>query len=248
MSDGQDDEDSQFFPRGSSPDLNSRILLTAIISLSVVVVVVTMLHVYARCILRRQARRRSAIRDIGLIARIHSDEQPKRGLESSVITSLPILVFKGIDHHGRPDDAGVSQECAVCLSMFEDGHMIRVLPNCKHHFHAECIDKWLGSQSTCPICRHEVEPGPTILPLPREPGTGLGSVRWDPPSAPPIQHTGSISIAVEGTSDDQMVQSSEKASGTNSRLSSFRRMLSWERSSQHIRSRTEDDGIEDLER
>ncbi|KAI3736035.1 hypothetical protein L6452_15566 [Arctium lappa] len=250
-SDRHDDEDSPFFPRGDSPDLNSRILLTAIISLSVVVVAVTMLHVYARCILRRQARRRAVIQDIGLIARIHSDEPPKRGLESSVITSLPTLVYKDIDQpHGRPDnDAGLSQECAVCLSIFEDGQLIRVLPNCNHHFHAECIDKWLGSRSTCPICRHEVEPGPTILPLPREPGTGVGSVRWDPPSAPPIEHTGSISIAMEGTSNDQMVQSPEKVNGTNSRLSSFRRMLSRERSSQRIHSCTEeDDGIEDLER
>ncbi|KAJ9550311.1 hypothetical protein OSB04_014356 [Centaurea solstitialis] len=168
MSD-RDDDDSPFFHRGDSPDLNSRILLTAIISLSVVVVVVTMLHVYARCILRRQARRRAAIRDIGLITRIHSDEPPKRGLESSVITSLPILVYKGLENHGRVDETGPeSQECAVCLNMFEDGQMIRVLPNCNHLFHAECIDKWLGSRSTCPICRHEVEPGPTILPLPRE--------------------------------------------------------------------------------
>ncbi|GAB2218082.1 hypothetical protein Droror1_Dr00001300 [Drosera rotundifolia] len=48
---------------------------------------------------------------------------------------------------------GVGSECAVCLSMFEDGEEIRELPRCKHSFHAPCIDMWLSSHSDCPICR-----------------------------------------------------------------------------------------------
>lgn len=44
-------------------------------------------------------------------------------------------------------------ECAVCLSVFEDGEEVRILPKCKHSFHALCIDKWLFSHSDCPLCR-----------------------------------------------------------------------------------------------
>ncbi|XP_050129858.1 RING-H2 finger protein ATL16-like [Malus sylvestris] len=44
-------------------------------------------------------------------------------------------------------------ECAVCLSVFEDGEEIRKLPTCKHSFHAPCIDMWLNSHSDCPLCR-----------------------------------------------------------------------------------------------
>ncbi|XP_068345710.1 RING-H2 finger protein ATL16-like [Pyrus communis] len=49
-----------------------------------------------------------------------------------------------------------SVECAVCLSVFEDGEDIRKLPTCKHSFHAPCIDMWLYSHSECPLCRTPV--------------------------------------------------------------------------------------------
>lgn len=242
MGDRHGDDDSYFAGRNSG-DVNSRILLIAIITLSVVVVVVTMLHVYARYILRRQARRRVALQGIGIIARIHSEEPPKRGLEPMVIDSLPILMYKNIEHGS--EHSGVNPECAVCLSVFEDGQMIRALPNCKHNFHAECIDKWLGSQSSCPICRHEVELGTTIPPLPRESSTRLGAGAGLP-SAPPLERTISVVVATEETSIE-MVQPSPKVNGTNSRLSSFRRMLSMDRSSRQVNSCTHD-GNEDLER
>ncbi|PWA60093.1 zinc finger, RING/FYVE/PHD-type [Artemisia annua] len=161
-----------------------------------------MLHVYARYILRRQARRRVAFQGIGLIARIHSEEPPKRGLEPMVIDSLPILMYKNIEHGS--EHSGVNPECAVCLSVFEDGQMIRALPNCKHNFHAECIDKWLGSQSSCPICRHEVELGTTIPPLPRESSTRLGAGAGLP-SAPPLERTISVVVATEGTSNEMEI-------------------------------------------
>ena len=45
-------------------------------------------------------------------------------------------------------------ECAVCLSRFEDADILRLLPKCKHAFHLDCVDTWLISHSTCPLCRH----------------------------------------------------------------------------------------------
>lgn len=27
---------------------------------------------------------------------------------------------------------------------------------CKHHFHLICIDKWLGINESCPICRYKM--------------------------------------------------------------------------------------------
>ncbi|KAH7548079.1 hypothetical protein JRO89_XS14G0063700 [Xanthoceras sorbifolium] len=43
--------------------------------------------------------------------------------------------------------------CSICLREFEDGDDVRVLPECKHEYHVHCIDEWLCSHSTCPICR-----------------------------------------------------------------------------------------------
>ncbi|ELT96644.1 hypothetical protein CAPTEDRAFT_50226, partial [Capitella teleta] len=42
--------------------------------------------------------------------------------------------------------------CVVCMCEFEQRQLLRVLP-CSHEFHAKCVDKWLKSNRTCPICR-----------------------------------------------------------------------------------------------
>ncbi|KAJ8484373.1 hypothetical protein OPV22_016858 [Ensete ventricosum] len=44
-------------------------------------------------------------------------------------------------------------ECSVCLGEFEDDDVLRLLPRCSHLFHTDCIDVWLASHVTCPVCR-----------------------------------------------------------------------------------------------
>eukprot|EP00656_Telonema_subtile_P057750 TRINITY_DN9576_c0_g1_i1.p1 TRINITY_DN9576_c0_g1~~TRINITY_DN9576_c0_g1_i1.p1 ORF type:complete len:199 (+),score=39.98 TRINITY_DN9576_c0_g1_i1:1-597(+) len=46
--------------------------------------------------------------------------------------------------------------CAVCLSDFDAGDDLRVLP-CKHSFHSACVDQWLAINKTCPICKREID-------------------------------------------------------------------------------------------
>ncbi|XP_068745348.1 E3 ubiquitin-protein ligase RNF38-like isoform X2 [Montipora capricornis] len=48
-----------------------------------------------------------------------------------------------------------NKRCVVCLVDFEEKQLVRVLP-CLHEYHTRCIDKWLKSNRTCPICRAEV--------------------------------------------------------------------------------------------
>lgn len=47
------------------------------------------------------------------------------------------------------------RDCAVCLENFRVGEECRLLPKCKHCFHAACIDSWLLKAAVCPICRTE---------------------------------------------------------------------------------------------
>lgn len=44
-------------------------------------------------------------------------------------------------------------ECAVCLDGFQKGEKCRMLPVCRHTFHAQCVDSWLYKNPLCPICR-----------------------------------------------------------------------------------------------
>ncbi|CAN6243792.1 unnamed protein product [Urochloa humidicola] len=43
--------------------------------------------------------------------------------------------------------------CSVCLEDVRGGEMVRQVPACRHIFHVECIDMWLRSHRTCPMCR-----------------------------------------------------------------------------------------------
>ncbi|KAI3694728.1 hypothetical protein L1987_77698 [Smallanthus sonchifolius] len=49
-----------------------------------------------------------------------------------------------------------SDDCSICLELFNQGEICRVLPVCDHVFHARCVDKWLMKVPNCPICRTRV--------------------------------------------------------------------------------------------
>ncbi|KAI0242779.1 RING-type domain-containing protein [Lamellibrachia satsuma] len=42
--------------------------------------------------------------------------------------------------------------CAVCLDAFHPKQKIRVLP-CLHEYHVKCVDTWLITHHTCPLCK-----------------------------------------------------------------------------------------------
>ncbi|KFK40526.1 hypothetical protein AALP_AA2G007300 [Arabis alpina] len=56
-----------------------------------------------------------------------------------------------IEHTLPHDDA----ECCICLSAYEDETELRELP-CGHHFHCNCVDKWLYLNATCPLCKYNI--------------------------------------------------------------------------------------------
>eukprot|EP00079_Xenopus_tropicalis_P033934 XP_017947705.1 PREDICTED: RING finger protein 44 isoform X4 [Xenopus tropicalis] len=73
-------------------------------------------------------------------------EAKPRGLTKANIEQLPSYRFNAESHQSE------QTLCVVCFSDFESRQLLRVLP-CNHEFHAKCVDKWLKSNRTCPICR-----------------------------------------------------------------------------------------------
>ncbi|KAF5449825.1 hypothetical protein F2P56_030230 [Juglans regia] len=69
------------------------------------------------------------------------------GLDQAFIDALPVFLYKEIMGLKEPFD------CAVCLCEFSEQDKLRLLPMCSHAFHLDCIDTWLLSNSTCPLCR-----------------------------------------------------------------------------------------------
>lgn len=73
-------------------------------------------------------------------------EAKPRGLTRAEVEQLPSYKFNAETHQSDQTN------CVVCMCDFEALQSLRVLP-CSHEFHSKCIDKWLKSNRTCPICR-----------------------------------------------------------------------------------------------
>ncbi|GMH28522.1 hypothetical protein Nepgr_030365 [Nepenthes gracilis] len=78
-----------------------------------------------------------------------------RGLDESLIQLIPIIRFR-VEVKAVESGQESYYECAVCLSEFKDGEKLRVIPNCCHTFHIDCIDVWLQTNANCPLCRSSI--------------------------------------------------------------------------------------------
>uniref|UniRef100_A0A0E0NPR6 RING-type E3 ubiquitin transferase n=1 Tax=Oryza rufipogon TaxID=4529 RepID=A0A0E0NPR6_ORYRU len=106
------------------------------------------------------ARRRAA-REASVIRTVATEE---RGLGMPFIRMLPVVRFTAAACGGAGGEGGGGgvgarisvSECAVCLSEFVERERVRLLPNCSHAFHIDCIDTWLQGNARCPFCRSDV--------------------------------------------------------------------------------------------
>ncbi|XP_026406743.1 E3 ubiquitin-protein ligase ATL4-like [Papaver somniferum] len=86
-----------------------------------------------------------------------AEEEEINQSNQKLIDSLPLFSFDSIKGlKSTTKDSSSIFYCAVCLSKFERKDKLRLLPNCCHAFHSECIDTWLLSNRTCPLCRATV--------------------------------------------------------------------------------------------
>lgn len=148
--------ESDDFGGSKAVAITGKITILAIIVLFLVVIFVLFLHLYAKWFWWRieeqhpppiRRRRRRFVFATGQETSLYV--RSSKGLDSAVLASLPLLVF-------RQEDFKDGLECAVCLCELEEGEKARLLPKCNHGFHVDCIDMWFQSHSTCPLCRNPV--------------------------------------------------------------------------------------------
>lgn len=132
----------------------------------------------------------------------------KRGLDPAVVATFPIVPYREVREHtiGRGE-----LECAVCLTAFEEGDDLRLLPHCSHVFHPECIDPWLDTRVTCPLCRANLEkppppPEPPLAAAPPSPGPTTPRTPPSPIRSPPH----AVAIAVPPARQEEEEEESDE--------------------------------------
>lgn len=112
-------------------------MVTSVILLLVLVVVLVLFHIY---IVLREFNRGTD--------NVNMAERGSTSMSKEDIEKLPCFVFQA-------KEKGISSpmDCAICLDNFKVGDKCRILPQCDHSFHAECIDLWLLKVPLCPMCR-----------------------------------------------------------------------------------------------
>ncbi|RDX89024.1 RING-H2 finger protein ATL46, partial [Mucuna pruriens] len=144
-------------PTSSSGNRISPAILFIIVILAVVFFILGLLHLLVRFLIKHRSSNSSISQSNRYPDMSESDTYQRQlqqlfhlhdsGLDQAFIDALPVFFYKEIIGLKEPFD------CAVCLCEFLEQDKLRLLPMCNHAFHIECIDTWLLSNSTCPLCR-----------------------------------------------------------------------------------------------
>jgi hypothetical protein len=90
-------------------------------------------------------------------------EERSRGADESVIARLPSHIVTQSEIENYFKDAGHDVEsnsnqfnsrrsCPICLEPYVVGDEVKTVL-CLHQFHGHCIDRWLRTNATCPVCK-----------------------------------------------------------------------------------------------
>ncbi|KAL7158898.1 hypothetical protein ABFS83_02G174100 [Erythranthe nasuta] len=125
----------------------SRIFALAFVISSMVIPVVIIGIACCICMMRR-----NNLQDSG-----SNQNSGVTGISNTVTTGLGISTIETYKKitigESRRIEGPNGITCAICLADYVPQDTIRVMPECQHCFHVECIDQWLGIKAKCPICR-----------------------------------------------------------------------------------------------
>ncbi|XP_021905977.1 putative RING-H2 finger protein ATL21A [Carica papaya] len=73
-----------------------------------------------------------------------------RGLDEGRIAAYPKMV---IGESGKVAE-NFESNCPICLCDYKPKETLKIIPDCTHYFHVDCIDAWLRVNASCPVCRN----------------------------------------------------------------------------------------------
>ncbi|GAA0154733.1 ubiquitin-protein ligase [Lithospermum erythrorhizon] len=141
----------------SSPSFTRSIVVTSIV-ISTAIIISATIYILLRFLSRRSNPSHAPPHNSTLQNHINisSSSSNNNNINESdntvLLDSLPLLTFRSVNGNLTGKD------CAVCLSKFEKEDQLRLLPLCCHAFHSQCVDTWLLSNQSCPLCRSTVNP------------------------------------------------------------------------------------------
>ncbi|RYR67310.1 hypothetical protein Ahy_A03g013637 isoform B [Arachis hypogaea] len=97
----------------------------------------------------------------------HSQHHSRAFLITVTVIAIAVTVFfalyfllRDLSRYFRRQAHQISVRTSSAVfpsgARFEQRDLLRLLPLCCHAFHAECIDVWLRTNLTCPLCRSAV--------------------------------------------------------------------------------------------
>lgn len=84
------------------------------------------------------------------IGEVHSKATPE-----DVINSLQSATYK----EWASEDS--EMRCPICLDDYEPSDIVTKLLECPHWLHKQCLEQWLRTANTCPVCRKKVKTSPS---------------------------------------------------------------------------------------
>lgn len=122
--------------------------LFAVVSLIILIIIPTIIYalIYAMRYPDNIFRRSSG----------ENSGESKTGITHHTTDMISTIKYEKKTSPSPEEEEDSGNECPVCLTAFVDGEEVRQLMTCKHMFHFSCIDKWLSSKSSCPVCRASV--------------------------------------------------------------------------------------------
>ncbi|KAI4338721.1 hypothetical protein MLD38_023745 [Melastoma candidum] len=84
----------------------------------------------------------------------HGRDRNGTGMDSPALVSYPKITISE-ETSSQLRGLGDDDACTICLLDYRLRDTVKIIPECDHYFHEDCLDRWLRTNATCPLCRKQ---------------------------------------------------------------------------------------------